>query len=213
MSNIPPIHHLSARQLSCERGNGVLFSNVSFNLTSGQALIVTGENGSGKTSLLKMLTGLSQPVDGNVLWNHTEIHQQITHFQRQLLYIGHQSAIKNELSVRENLQLALKLWPTESAMTIVQLAEQVGLRKRLSVQCGRLSAGQQRRVALARLFITQQKLWILDEPLTALDQEFRETIELLLTKHLHNEGLLVLTTHREINIEPDRLVKLTLGTD
>lgn len=189
----------------------MLFSNVSFNLASGQALIVTGENGSGKTSLLKILTGLSQPVDGNVLWDQTDIHQQITRFQRQLLYIGHQSAIKNELSVRENLQLALKLWSTQSAMSIVQLAEQVGLRKRLSVQCGRLSAGQQRRVALARLFITQQKLWILDEPLTALDQEFRQTIELLLTKHLHNQGLLVLTTHREINIEPDRLVKLTLS--
>ncbi len=210
-SNNTSIHCLAAQNLCCERGRGKLFSSVEFSLNSGQALIITGENGSGKTSLLKILTGLSLAVEGVVLWDQLDIHQQAQSYQQHLLYIGHRAAVKTELTVRENLQLLLKLWPNECAMTIPELAERVGLRKRLSVQCGRLSAGQQRRVALARLFISQQKLWILDEPLTALDVEFIASIEQQLALHLDNQGLLVLTTHRGIQIDPARLIKLELS--
>ena len=197
--------------MCCDRGRGKLFSDVTFDLTSGQALIVTGENGSGKTSLLKILTGLSLPAEGSVLWDQVNIHHQTQSYQQQLLYLGHRVAVKTELTVRENLQLLVKLWPSELTVTIPELAEYVGLRQRLSVQCGRLSAGQQRRLALARLFISDQKLWILDEPLTALDVEFTKTIEEQLAWHLDNQGMLVLTTHRDIYIDPARLIKLELS--
>lgn len=209
--NNTSIHCLAAQNLSCERGRRELFSDVAFSLNSGQSLIVTGENGSGKTSLLKILTGLSLAAEGAVLWDQQDIHHQAQSYQQQLLYIGHRAAVKTELTVRENLQLLLKLWPNELAMSIPELADCVGLRKRLSVQCGRLSAGQQRRVALARLFVAQQKLWILDEPLTALDVGFIEAIEQQLGRHLDNQGLLVLTTHRGIEIDPAKLIKLELS--
>ena len=209
------VHTLSARNLSCERGRGSLFKQVSFTLESGQAMIMTGVNGAGKTSLLKIITGLSRASEGQVSWDAKDIHQHPETYQKQLLYIGHRAAVKAELTVRENLQLIMRLRPsqwqaTEMTMGLVELAEIIGLRNRLSVPCGRLSAGQQRRVALARLFISHEKCWILDEPLTALDVSFIEVIEKRIAEHLNNAGILMLTTHRGIRIDDARVITLKL---
>lgn len=209
------VHTLSARNLSCERGRGSLFKQVSFSLASGQAMIVTGANGAGKTSLLKIITGLSRASEGQVSWDGKDIHQQPETYQKQLLYVGHRAAVKAELTVRENLELIMRLrssqlQATEMTMDLVELAEIIGLRRRLSVPSGRLSAGQQRRVALARLFISHEKCWILDEPLTALDVSFIEVIEKRIAEHLNNAGILMLTTHRGIQIDDAKITTLEL---
>lgn len=209
------VHTLSARNLACERGRGSLFSDVNFTLNSGQAMIVTGANGVGKTSLLKIITGLSRASQGQVSWDAEDIHHNAQTYQKQLLYIGHRAAVKSELTVRENLQILMRLLPTqhadcELALSLVELSEIIGLRKRLSVPCGRLSAGQQRRVALARLFMSHQKCWILDEPLTALDVSFIEVVEKRIAEHLNNAGILMLTTHRGIQIDDSKVTSLEL---
>ena len=200
---------LSVSQLSCERGSRRLFEGLNFQINSGEAMIIQGSNGVGKTSLLRIITGLSQADEGEVCWNQVNIETISDEFQQQLLYIGHLAAVKTELTVRENLQLLLRFWPSDIA-NMVELAEIIGLRKRLSVPCSRLSAGQLRRVSLARLFISTQKLWVLDEPLTALDVDFIELIEQRLQTHLQAGGLAILTTHRGINLGVQKVIVLEM---
>ncbi|MEM7304552.1 MAG: cytochrome c biogenesis heme-transporting ATPase CcmA [Pseudomonadota bacterium] len=200
---------LTVNQLSCERGSRRLFENLNFSISSGQAMIIQGSNGVGKTSLLRIITGLSQGLEGEICWNGEDINTINDEYHRDLLYIGHQSAVKAELTVRENLQLLLRFWPNEK-FSIAELAETIGLRKRLSVVCSRLSAGQQRRVSLARLFISRQPLWVLDEPLTALDVAFIELIEERLQSHLQMGGIAVLTTHRGIDLGSQQVISLAM---
>lgn len=193
-------NQLIGTQLQCERGGRLLFENLDFSVSSGQAMIIQGSNGAGKTSLLRIITGLSLPTNGTVSWNQNNIEHIAQQYQEQLLYIGHLAAVKRELTVHENLQLLQRFWPTDAAGSVADLAEHVGLRQRLSVSCSRLSAGQLRRVSLARLFISSQKLWVLDEPLTALDVGFIEVVEQCLQKHLQAGGMAILTTHRGIEL-------------
>ncbi|MEM8843774.1 MAG: cytochrome c biogenesis heme-transporting ATPase CcmA [Pseudomonadota bacterium] len=200
---------LSVSQLCCERGSRTLFDGLNFQVNDGEAMIIQGSNGVGKTSLLRIIIGLSLAVKGEVCWNDQEIHSINEEFQKQLLYIGHSAAVKTELTVRENLQLLLRFWPNDK-VNIVELAEIIGLRKRLSVPCSRLSAGQLRRVSLARLFISTQKLWILDEPLTALDINFIGLIEQRLQDHLKQGGLAILTTHRGIDLDQQKVIVLEI---
>ena len=199
MSKYENSNHLQSRALQCERGGRLLFDNVSFELKAGEALLVQGANGSGKTSLLRILTGLNPAIEGEVLWNAASISDDEQAYQQELLFIGHQAAIKQELSVRENLRLHYSL-NNCAADSMVELAEQVGLRQRLGVICSRLSAGQQRRVSLARLFLSDQALWILDEPLTALDVDFIAVVEARIQAHLARGGMLILTTHRSLDL-------------
>ncbi|MFK7794277.1 MAG: cytochrome c biogenesis heme-transporting ATPase CcmA [Gammaproteobacteria bacterium] len=200
MSVIQESNQLVAKGLTCERGSRILFENLEFSINAGQAMIIQGSNGAGKTSLLRIITGLAPPAEGAVSWNQRNIESVTEEFQKQLLYIGHLAAVKTELTVRENLQLLKRFWPSDAEGSIADLAENVGLRQRLSVSCSRLSAGQLRRVSLARLFISTQKLWVLDEPLTALDVDFITVIEQCLQSHLKAGGMAILTTHRGIDL-------------
>jgi heme exporter protein A len=200
ISQIQDSNQLTANALACERGGRILFDKLEFSLNSGQAMIIQGSNGAGKTSLLRIITGLSQPAEGTVCWNQQNIEKVAEEFQQQLLYIGHLAAVKTELTVRENLQLLKRFWPSDAQGSIADLAENVGLRQRLSVSCSRLSAGQLRRVSLARLFISTQSIWVLDEPLTALDVDFISVVEQRLQKHLKAGGIAILTTHRGIDL-------------
>ena len=193
-------NQLIGKALTCERGGRVLFDNLEFSLHNGQAMIIQGSNGAGKTSLLRIITGLSPSANGVVSWNQHNIESIAEEYQHELLYIGHMTAIKRELTVRENLQLMMRFWPSDHRLSVAELAERVGLRQRLSVFCSRLSAGQQRRVSLARLFISTQKLWVLDEPLTALDVDFISDIEKCLQQHMKSGGMAILTTHRGIDL-------------
>ena len=192
---------LQARDLACVRGDRKLFSNISFDLSAGDCLHVRGENGVGKTSLLRLLTGLSKPEVGQVLWNHELITKQVNQFHRNLLFLGHLDALKEEFSALENLQTHAALdgidLPHEKALAALW---RFGLRGRENLPVNCLSAGQKRRVLMARMLTRQAQLWILDEPFNALDVNAVALLEGLMAEHLTSGGILVLTSHQAIHI-------------
>ncbi|MCW8956482.1 MAG: cytochrome c biogenesis heme-transporting ATPase CcmA, partial [Gammaproteobacteria bacterium] len=187
MSEIPA--RLDAENISCTRGYRDLFSGLGFALEPGQILRVEGENGSGKTSLLRILSGLAQPVDGTVRWNGEDIRKPDSDYFQQLLYLGHKPGIKFELSAIENLQLAKALFGNREQNGIEEALYQVGLYGFEDIPCGSLSAGQKRRVALAQLFLTQARLWVLDEPYTSLDVAAVALLESVFKKHVQHGGM------------------------
>ncbi len=156
---------LEARDLYCERDERTLFSGLSFTVDAGEWVQVTGGNGAGKTTLLRLLTGLARPDGGEVYWQGEPLRRVRDSFHRSLLWIGHQPGIKSRLTARENLHF---FHPGDGARLPEALA-QAGLAGFEDVPVARLSAGQQRRVALARLWLTRAALWVLDEPFTAID--------------------------------------------
>ncbi len=203
---------LEARALACVRGDRKLFSNLSFSLGEGELLHIRGVNGSGKTTLMRMLAGLSRPYEGEILWGGEGVRSLAEEFRRQLLYIGHHAGIKLELTALENLRIASALsghgLDEEAAFDALAL---LGLAGREDLPCKVLSQGQQRRVALARLMVTQAKLWILDEPFNALDVKAVDWLESRLAEHVMAGGLVCLTTHMEVRLPPERAKELRLG--
>ena len=190
---------LEVVHLTCLRGERTLFSDLSFSLSPGELLQVAGANGSGKTSLLRMLCGLSAPFAGDIRWHNAAARGE--DFHRDLLYIGHHSAVKEELTALENLQLAGAF--AGAPLTQPQALEalvRIGLGGREHLPTKVLSQGQKRRVSLARLLVSKAPLWILDEPLTALDVLAVELIQARLAEHLSQQGLIVLTTHQSLQV-------------
>ena len=194
-----PITMLEAAHLTCQRGERTLFTDLSFSLGAGELLQVAGPNGSGKTSLLKLLCGLTPPVAGEIRWQGTPARGE--DFRRQLFYLGHQHAVKEELSALENLRISTEL--AGEPLTNVQALdalERIGLAGREHLPAKVLSQGQKRRVSLARLLVSKAPLWILAEPLTALDVGAVDLIQSRLAEHLANQGLVVLTTHQALHV-------------
>jgi heme exporter protein A len=188
---------LHARNLRCVRGNQTLFENIDLRLDSGQWLYLQGENGAGKTSLLRILAGLTLPADGEVLWQNTPIGKQRQQFHRDLLYIGHHAGLKEDLTLTENLLAQLTIDGVHVSHTDVREALcRMGLAKRQHLPARVLSAGQKRRGLLARALLRPARLWILDEPFNALDVHAVADVQELLKTHLENGGLLVLTSHQ-----------------
>ena len=200
---------LSAHGLSCVRGERRLFAQLDLAVDAGQWLHVRGENGAGKTSLLRLLAGLAQPAEGEVRWCGQPIRQAESGYRKNLLYFGHHGALKEDLSALENLSFA-------AAMDGVTLTEtqalaslnRVGLRAREDLPVRVLSAGQKRRVMLARMATRHAKLWILDEPFTALDVKAVELLSQLVNEHLANGGMAVLTSHQAMPIAGGLVVQL-----
>lgn len=192
---------LEARNLECTRGDHVLFSNLSFSLEAGELVHLRGSNGSGKTSLLRILCGLFMPTEGEVTWEKQNINELREEYFKELSYFGHLNAIKDELSGIENLKIAGKLVGIEvSEDEIVDSLGKMGLQGREDLAAKFLSQGQKRRVALARLLFSQTKLWILDEPFTALDVAAVDLLQGLISKHIEKGGLVILTTHQDVGI-------------
>ena len=192
---------LQARDLACVRGDRKLFSNISFDLSAGDCLHVRGENGVGKTSLLRLLTGLSKPEAGQVLWNQELIAKQVDQYHRNLLFLGHRDALKEEFSALENLQAYAALDGIDlSHEKVLAALWRFGLRGRENLPVNYLSAGQKRRVLMARMLTRQAQLWILDEPFNALDVNAVALLEGLMAEHLTSGGILVLTSHQAIHI-------------
>ncbi|MDP2904133.1 MAG: cytochrome c biogenesis heme-transporting ATPase CcmA [Methylovulum sp.] len=188
---------LQAMALSCIRDDRVLFSDLTFALDVGQVLLLEGKNGSGKTSLLRILCGFREPDAGRVCWCGASIND--SQYHADMAYIGHLDGIKKELTVLENLNVALALgqtglYPLANALARVQLAGY----EDVLVQA--LSAGQKRRLSLARLLVTKNRLWILDEPFTSLDKQGIKLTETLMTEHTASGGLVVLTSHHDLNL-------------
>jgi heme exporter protein A len=198
--------------LTGSRGERQLFSDVSVTIKPGTLLAVVGENGSGKTSFLRMLCGLLSPDRGTILWQGKDIRQLKELYSAQLTYVGHLNGIKDELTPVENLTVSACLAGDESSGAIVQKAlEAVGLVRpvhRLPTRV--LSQGQKRRVSLARLWLSTRPLWLLDEPFASLDAAATSYLTQRLHAHLRNGGMVVVATHQEIAIPADSIQHLRL---
>jgi heme exporter protein A len=192
---------LSVKEVNCTRGYRELFSGLDFSIQPGEILRVEGENGSGKTSLLRILAGLAQPLDGDVLWNGLPVKHPDTGYFETMLYLGHRPAIKYELTPVENLCMAKALFGSKDQNGIEEALYQIGLYGFEDIVSGNLSAGQKRRVALAQLLLTQAKVWILDEPYTSLDVAAIAFLDELFKKHVQNGGTLIITSHQPVEIE------------
>ena len=207
----PEVSLLKAHDLKCVRGSAELFSKLNFSMQSGDALVVEGSNGSGKTSLLRILCGFNQPAEGEITWCEESIGQH-ENYQQQISFIGHQSGVKLDLTVLENLLFAQRMVGTERKESeIKEIIRAVGLFKQRNVLTRKLSAGQKRRVALARLQLEDRLIWILDEPLTALDKEFVTQFGIVLKNHLDQKGMLILSTHRELTIPSHQVKRISLS--
>jgi heme exporter protein A len=192
---------LEAQNLSCARGGRELLRGLSFALTGGELLRVVGANGSGKTSLLKILCGLLAPDGGEVRWRGAPIHELREDYSRHLLYLGHAPAVKDDLSATENLAVACTLAGRRASPLQAQHAlASYGLAAH-TVPVRRLSQGQRRRAALARLVLSADApLWLLDEPFAALDAAAVRFTEALIASHVAQGGAVVYTTHQEATI-------------
>lgn len=204
---------LEASQIECIRGNRRLFRNLSFRLEAQQALRIHGENGSGKTSLLRILAGLSPAEAGTLAWSGRPIRALGEDYRRELLFLGHGNGLKDDLTPIENLRQALALAGiavgSEAVARELEL-QGLGTISGLPVQV--LSQGQKRRVALARLtFSATRRLWILDEPFSALDQAAVRRLADALAAHVGRGGMVVLTTHQEVELPGVRMGVLELG--
>jgi len=199
---------LEARGLACSRGPATLFRDLSFELSPGEWLAVRGPNGSGKTTLLRCVAGLTRADRGEVLWDG-EPARAGERFRAALLYAGHLAGIKDDLTGEENLQCALALRGVVAPAAAVREAlADVGLDKRRKLPARRLSAGQRRRIGLARLVLDPATFWALDEPLTALDDDGQRLFGRLLERHLATGGLALLATHHDLAPAPARELRI-----
>lgn len=199
---------LEASDLECERGGRRLFAALGFSLGAGEMLRIEGANGSGKTSLVRILAGLLAPTGGRVLWRGAEIAALREEYSRELVYLGHAAAVKEELTAAENLAIACRLagMPAE-AREVLEALDRFGLDGRSAVK--RLSQGQRRRAALARLALSAKRaLWLLDEPHAALDAGGVATLGGLLEDHRRRGGAVVLTAHQDAGAAATRVVVL-----
>ena len=202
---------LKAQGLKCVRGSTELFTDLGFSVVSGESLVVKGGNGSGKTSLLRILCGFNHPAAGKVTWCSEPIYRH-ENYRQQVSYVGHQSGVKQDLTVLENLAFMQRLAGESSEESeIKEVVRSVGLFRQRNMMTGKLSAGQKRRLALAKLQLQQRTVWVLDEPLTALDKDFIGEFEQVLKDHLDHQGILVVTTHRELKIPEHRVKRINLS--
>lgn len=205
---------LDVLNIACTRGYRDLFAGLDFQLQPGQVLRVEGPNGSGKTSLLRILAGLAQPVEGEIQWNDQAIHSSESVYFENLLYLGHKPGIKFELTAVENLCMSRALFGSRARNGIEEALYQVGLYGFEDIPCAFLSAGQKRRVALAQLLLTEARLWILDEPYTSLDVDAVALLEGWFRNHVENGGMLIITSHQPVTVSGCDFRRLVLpGTE
>ena len=198
--------------LECRRGDRRLFSGLDLALEPGTLLHVRGRNGSGKTTLLRTLCGLFTPEAGEVRWRGESIRSLAEDYRRELLYFGHLNGIKSDLTGIENLSIAARLDGDPVGIDDVwQALARIGLRGFEDLPTRMLSQGQKKRVALARLILSRAKLWVLDEPFTALDVEAVALLQGLIADHVAGGGLAVLTTHQEVPLTSGQVARLDLG--
>lgn len=201
---------LTTRDLACTRGHRTLFSELNLEVNKGQVLLVEGSNGSGKTSLLKMLTGLRPADAGEVLWDEHNIETLGAQYHAQIAWLGHCNGIKEDLTAVENLRIARTLDQANNRK-INDVLEMVKLRAQKNALPRQFSAGMKRRLSLARLLLIKSPLWILDEPQAALDKTGIAMFESFLTDHIKDGGMAVMTSHHDVDIDEQYLVKLRLG--
>ncbi len=186
--------------ISCIRGERLVFSNLNFSIEPGNALIITGNNGSGKTSLLRLMAGLSRPASGHISWLDGDIWDDPETHHTRLHFIGHLTALKSTLSVKENLEIWSRLHGGRKK-DIVETIKKLNLEGLEDTHCQKLSAGQKQRASLARLAANEAPLWLLDEPTTALDAISVDLLYSMIKTHIKGNGICVIATNTALSIE------------
>ena len=189
---------LTVKNLACWRNEQALFEGLNLSLSPENVLFLQGENGSGKTSLLRILCGFRLADEGEISWGNQSTSSLPEYFSN-ISYVGHKNGIKDELTVEENLNL-MRSMATASDIKTEEVLKQIGLFKRADVLTRLLSAGQKRKLALARLMMTNNSFWVLDEPFTSLDKASVGFFESLIKQHINKGGMLILTSHHEIDL-------------
>ena len=203
---------LTAKDLELERGERLLFRGLHFDAPAGSLVRLAGANGTGKTSLLRLLTGLMQPDAGAVLYKGTDISKLKEDYAKDLVYIGHMNGVKDDLSAIENVRVAARMGNIiASDEELVDALTRVGLEDFIDQLTGELSQGQRRRVALARLFVSKTKpVWILDEPFVALDAASVANLAATVAEHVQAGGIVIYTTHQECDVPVESARKMTV---
>lgn len=207
-----PSASMETRNLACIRDDRILFEGLGFSVQSGEMLLLEGRNGSGKTSLLRILCSIRLPDAGIVSWCGEDIQKLGPDYHEHIAYVGHRDGVKQDLTPQENLRVARALGKASAKRSSAEVLDRFGLFGFEDVPTYNLSAGQQRRLALARLLATEAQLWILDEPFTSLDKHGIELFESVMNEHLCNAGMIVLTTHHRVNFSGNSVHHINLSS-
>ena len=202
---------LTINNLAGARGDRLLFKNLSMTVDKGELLLIKGQNGAGKTSLLRLVCGLAVPEAGEICWEGESIVNIRPQYLRSLIYVGHDNGVNLDFTVCENLEFHRALKNNPSSDPISDILERLGIARYLDVPCRFLSAGQKRRVALARLLISNARLWLLDEPFNSLDDQVLTTVAQLVIEHLEQGGLCLATSHQIIDWRDSKVTEFQLG--
>ena len=202
---------LEAREINCWRGERHILRDVSFAVRAGEFLKLTGPNGVGKTTLIRIVCGLLPPESGTVHWRNRRVSSSNDEFHVEMAYLGHLNSLKADLTARENLRYLAGLRQSLSDAEIDAALDRVGILSRGDLAARSLSAGQKRRLALARLLLADASLWILDEPVTNLDTAGIELVETLITEHVERGGLALSAAHQRLLDEAPFLRRLELS--
>jgi len=200
---------LVGQTLECTRDDRVLFSDLNFEINPGEALVVEGRNGTGKTTLLRMLCGIRRPDVGDILFNGECIFALGSDYHMHMAYVGHMDGVKRELTAEENLRVADAIG-RPGQLNVVGALERVRLAGFEDVPVSKFSAGQRRRLALARLLVSKSELWILDEPFTSLDRHGVKLVEQLMAEQIDAGGMLAVSSHHDVDLGSADIRRLEL---
>ena len=189
------------KNISCIRGNKLLFKNLNFKINNKELLVIKGANGSGKTTLLKILSGLLKPISGSIIINKKNINILKDEYFKYFEYIGHENAIKTALTVRENLNFYLKIKRNLATKNFEKAIKIFNLKNLLDIKVENLSSGEKRRVSLSRLILSNSKIWFLDEPTNGLDKINTVNFFKILKQHLQLNGLAIVASHDDVKIK------------
>ena len=213
MGFITSQYALTADNVVGVRGERLLFEKLNFKCSNGTVLYLQGANGTGKTTLLRTICGLSKPYAGSINWCGENIHSLAEEYFKHVLYIGHVPGIKEDLTALENLQFSLALSGTPFHLAqATEVLNMLGLARGLNLPTRMLSQGQKRRVVLARLWLQDLPLWVLDEPFTALDVAATQLLKQKIETFANAGGIIIMTTHQEVNIDAPYFVQLRLDS-